>query len=100
VQVSGFHASWRKLDLLNTEKIAPRGQIARQKGRFPRIDTVMKRSRMAILTQKSHRIIERTFRLSVTQGSPPISVPIGHSLENQFSWVMYGMRKTSPASTR
>jgi len=26
VQVSGFHASWRKLDLLKREKIAPSGR--------------------------------------------------------------------------
>jgi len=32
VQVSGFQASCRKLDLLNREKIAPRGQIARRRG--------------------------------------------------------------------
>jgi hypothetical protein len=99
VQVSGFHASCRKLDLLNREKIAPSGQTARQNGRFTIEEVVTKKRRIAILTQKSARIIERTFGFRVTHGRPPISVPIGQSFENQFSWGMEGMRKTSPART-
>ena len=99
VQVSGSQASCRKLDLLNREKIAPRGQIARQKGRLTIVDVVTKKRRIAILTQNSDRTIERMPAFIVTHGRPPISVPTGHSFENQLSRVSQGMTNTSPART-
>jgi len=99
VQVSGSQASCRKLALLNREKIAPRGQAARQKGRLAIVDVVTKKSRIATLTQNSDRTIERTPAFIVTHGRPPMSVPTGHSFENQLSRVMYGMTNTRPAST-
>src|SRR3989304_8048153 len=83
VQVSGFQANWRKLDRLNSEKIAPRGQAARQKGRLTRTEEVTKRSRIPILTQKREPIMARTLSLIVTNGRPALRVPMGQGLENQ-----------------
>src|SRR5512140_1842170 len=99
VQVSASQASCRKLDLLNREKIAPRGQIARQKGRLTIVAVVTKKRRIAILTQNSEWTIERMPAFIVTHGRPPISVPTGHSFENQLSRVSQGMTNTSPART-
>src|SRR3990170_6397504 len=97
VQVSGFHASCRKLDRLKSEKIAPRGQAARQKGRLTRTDEVTKRSRIPILTQKREPIMARTLPLIATHGRPAPRVPMGQSLENQCTWVTAGIRKTRTA---
>jgi len=41
------------------------------------VEVVTKKSRIAIFTQNSARIIDRTLRFRVTHGSPPISVPSG-----------------------
>src|SRR3972149_1418270 len=98
VQVSGFHANCRKLDRLKSEKIAPRGQAARQKGRLDRTDEVMKRSRIPILTQKREPIMARTLSLIAIHGRPPPSVPMGQSRENQCTCVRAGTRKTSRTS--
>src|SRR4030067_1160580 len=98
VRVSGFHASWRKLDRLKSEKIAPRGQEARQKGRLTRTEEVTNRSRIQTLTQKREPIMARTLPLIVTHGRPAPSVPIGQSLENQCTWVRAGTRRTRTAS--
>src|SRR4030065_2359134 len=98
VQVSGFHASCRKLDRLNSEKIAPRGQAARQKGRLTRTEEVTKRSRIPILTQKREPIMARMLPLMVTHGRPALRVPMGQSLENQRTWGRAGIRKTRTAT--
>src|SRR3972149_3552394 len=98
VQVSGFHASWRKLTRLKSEKIAPRGQEARQKGRLTRTEEVTNKSRIPILTQKREPIMARTLPLIVTHGRPALTVPIGQSLENQCTWVRAGTRRTRTAS--
>jgi hypothetical protein len=87
VQVSGFQASCRKLEPLKKEKIAPRGQAALQKMRLTGTEAATKKRRIESFTQKREPIIARTLRFSVVQGSPALSVPIGHSLENQFVWV-------------
>src|SRR5512147_2086166 len=88
VQVSGYQASWRKLEPLKNEKIAPRGQETLQKMRLIGTDAATKKSRMDSFTQKREPIIACSPRFSVIQGSPAMSVPTGHSLENQFWWVM------------
>ena len=90
VQVSGSQASCRKLVLLNSEKIAPSGQAARQKGRLAIVDTVTKNRRIAILTQNSDPIMARTPAFIVAHGIPPSRVPAGHSFENQCSPVRKG----------
>ncbi len=70
-----------------------------QNGRLATMEEAVKKISRAILIQNRSRIIARTSWLMVTHGNPPMRVPMGQSLENQFSAVIQGSTKTSPTRT-
>jgi hypothetical protein len=87
------------LTLLKNDQNNPMGQIYRQKGRFeltknhkavPRIISLTAKSKPTVPGAMVRTPVDGFMGFHNTHGIPAVSVPTGHSLENQCSAVIKG----------